>query len=92
MTRHGGRTAVTIRAVAAAAGQALPRSGGLIDLATLITAEPDDWLVGMTALGPLARPAAPIRTERLVLRDLRRPGLFVVDLDGAMERRSAEVL
>jgi RimJ/RimL family protein N-acetyltransferase len=88
----------------------------------LITAEPADWLADMTDLGPVAWPPAPIRTERLVLREpeawdrvalielfaspevgtyiggpqprdeierampgapSRRPGRFIVDLDGA---------
>jgi RimJ/RimL family protein N-acetyltransferase len=35
----------------------------------LITAAPADWLAGMTELGPVAWPPAPIRTERLVLRE-----------------------
>jgi RimJ/RimL family protein N-acetyltransferase len=89
----------------------------------LIAARPADWLVGMTELGPVAWPPAPIRTERLVLREPeardraavvellaspevsaylggpqprdaierampgapdRRPGLFAVELGGAM--------
>jgi RimJ/RimL family protein N-acetyltransferase len=89
----------------------------------LIVTESADWLVGMTELGPVAWPPAPIRTERLVLRGpeardratviellaspevgsylggpqsrdelerempgtpSRRPGRFMVDLDGAM--------
>jgi RimJ/RimL family protein N-acetyltransferase len=88
----------------------------------LIVAEPADWLAGMTELGPVVWPPAPIRTERLVLREPEardraaviellaspevhtylggpqprdqierempgapepRPGLFMVDLDGA---------
>jgi RimJ/RimL family protein N-acetyltransferase len=35
----------------------------------LIAAAPADWLAGMTELGPVAWPPAPIRTERLVLRE-----------------------
>jgi RimJ/RimL family protein N-acetyltransferase len=35
----------------------------------LIAAEPADWLAGMSDLGPVAWPPAPIRTERLVLRE-----------------------
>jgi RimJ/RimL family protein N-acetyltransferase len=35
----------------------------------LIAAAPDDWLAGMTDLGPVAWAPAPIRTERLVLRE-----------------------
>jgi len=35
----------------------------------LIDTEPADWLVGMTELGPVAWPPAPIKTERLVLRE-----------------------
>jgi RimJ/RimL family protein N-acetyltransferase len=89
----------------------------------LIAAEPADWLADMTALGPVAWPPSPIRTERLVLREPEardraaaiellaspevgtylggsrprdelerelpgtpsgRPGLFIVDLGGAM--------
>lgn len=42
---------------------------GLIGPRALIVAEPADWLVGMTELGPVAWPPAPIKTERLVLRE-----------------------
>lgn len=35
----------------------------------LIAAEGADWLAGMTELGPVPWPPAPIRTERLVLRE-----------------------
>ena len=34
----------------------------------MIAAEPADWVAGMTELGPVAWPPAPIKTERLVLR------------------------
>lgn len=99
------------------------RAHGLIGRRVLIATKPADWLVGMTDLGPVAWPPAPIRTERLVLRESeardraafielfgssdvhtylggprprdelegevpeipgRRPGVFVIDLDGAM--------
>lgn len=95
----------------------------MIGLRVLIAAERADWLAGMTELGDIAWPPAPIRTDRLVLREPeardraafielhaspevhtylggprprdelerempevpeRRPGSFVVDLDGAM--------
>ncbi|WP_222866004.1 GNAT family N-acetyltransferase [Micromonospora sp. AP08] len=35
----------------------------------MIAAEPAGWLTGMTGLGPVAWPPAPIRTGRLVLRE-----------------------
>lgn len=35
----------------------------------MIAAEAADWLAGMNDLGPVAWPPAPIRTERLVLRE-----------------------
>jgi RimJ/RimL family protein N-acetyltransferase len=41
----------------------------LIGLRVLIAAERADWLADMTELGPIAWPPAPIRTERLVLRE-----------------------
>lgn len=89
----------------------------------MIATEAADWLADMNDLGPVAWPPAPIKTERLVLREPeardrvafielhaspevhtylggprprdelerempevpgRRPGSFVVDLDGAM--------
>lgn len=56
-------------------GPALPAEGeargsdGLIRLRVLIAAERADWLAGMTELGDVAWPPAPIRTERLVLRE-----------------------
>lgn len=89
----------------------------------MIAAGRAGWLAAMSALGPVAWPPAPLRTERLVLREpeardraaaiellvspevgtflggarprdeaerampgapRRRPGLFVVDLDGTM--------
>jgi RimJ/RimL family protein N-acetyltransferase len=45
------------------------RAGVLIGLRVLIAAERADWLADMTELGPVAWPSAPIRTERLVLRE-----------------------
>ena len=41
----------------------------MVGLRVLIAAEPADWLAGMTEFGPVAWPPAPIRTERLVLRE-----------------------
>lgn len=35
----------------------------------MITTEDADWLAGMNDLGPVAWPPAPIKTERLVLRE-----------------------
>src|SRR5690606_7390640 len=42
---------------------------GSIDPRALIVVGRAAWLVGMTVLGPVAWPPAPIKTERLVLRE-----------------------
>jgi RimJ/RimL family protein N-acetyltransferase len=52
----------------------------------LIAAEPADWLVGMTELAPVAWPPAPIKTERLVLRESEaRDRATVIELNASPE-------